>query len=81
MKTCIGRIHVPGVVDVKTEAIRNPVTGNAHHPKVSLRAGFEFSEAEFASGTISSIGPIALSTSGKHAHLANLHITGQGIVH
>ena len=81
MKSCVGHIKVPGVLDVKTEAIRNPVTGNAHHARVSLRQGFEFSEAEFASSTIKSKGPIALDTSGRHAHLANLHITGHGIVH
>ncbi len=31
MKTCDGHVRVPGVLDVKTEAIRNPVTGKAHH--------------------------------------------------
>ena len=67
--------------DMKTEAIRNPVTGNTHHAKVSLRDGFEYTEAEFASGTIKSKAPIALDTSGKHAHLAMLHLTGQGVVH
>lgn len=80
LETCEGRIHVPGVVDVKTEAIRNPVTGNAHHPRVSLRAGFEFADAEFASGTISAHGPIVLNTQGRHAHLANLHLNGRGII-
>ncbi|MDE2385918.1 MAG: DUF1326 domain-containing protein [Alphaproteobacteria bacterium] len=81
LKTCEGHVRVPGVVDLTTTAILNPVTGNPHHPKVSLRAGFEFAEAEFASGTASSAGPIKLSTSGKHAHLAKLHLTGHGIVH
>ena len=56
------------------------MTGNAHHPKVALRAGFEFAEAEFCSGTSKSAGPIALDNTGKHAHLAMLHLTGQGIV-
>src|SRR4029079_17012325 len=81
MKSCNGHIRVPGVLDVKTEAIRNPITGNEHHARISLRGGFEFSEAEFASGTIKSKGAITVETSGRHAHLANLHLTGQGIVH
>lgn len=81
LKSCDGHIRVPGVLDVTTEAIRNPVTGNPHHAKVSLRQGFEFSEAEFASGTIRSKGSIVVETSGRHAHLANLHVTGSGIVH
>jgi len=81
LMSCDGHIRVPGVLDVKTEAIRNPVTGNPHHAKVSLRQGFEFSEAEFASGAIKSRGSIVVETSGRHAHLANLHVTGSGIVH
>ena len=80
LDSCDGHISVPGVVEVKTEAIRNPVTGNAHHAKVSLRQGFEYLDAEYASGTITSAGPIALSSAGKHAHLAKLHMTGQGLV-
>jgi hypothetical protein len=81
MKSCEGHVSVPGVVDIRTEAIRNPVTNNPHHAKVSLRAGFEYSDAEFASGTIKSDGPIKLQTSGRHAHLAMLNLSGQGIVH
>ena len=81
MKTCAGHVSVPGVVEITTEAIRNPVTGNPHHAKVSLRAGFEYAEAEYASGAIKSAGPIVLETAGKHAHLAMLHLTGHGIVH
>ena len=37
MKSCVGRFNVPGVVETKTDAIRNPVTGKPHHAKVSLR--------------------------------------------
>jgi hypothetical protein len=81
MKTCEGHFSVPGVVEAKTEAIRNPVTGKPHHAKISLRQGFEFVEAEFASGTAKSAGPIKLDTNGRHAHLATLHLTGKGIVH
>ena len=80
MKSCNGHVSVPGVVDVKTEAIRNPVTGKPHHAKVSLRQGFEYTEAEYASGSIKSEKPIALNTAGKHAHLCMIHITGQGVV-
>jgi hypothetical protein len=80
LKSCVGHLKVPGVVEAKTDAIRNPVTGNAHHAKVSLRQGFEFDEAEFASGTVKSNGPIALDTIGKHAHLAMLHLNGHGLV-
>jgi hypothetical protein len=81
MKSCEGHLTVPGVVDVKTEAIHNPITKKPHHARVSIRDGFEYAEAEYASGTNSSKGPIALSTKGRHAHLAMLHLTGHGVVH
>ena len=80
LKTCEGHFNVPDVVDVKTEAILNPMTKKPHHAKVSLRQGFEYTEAEYASGTVTSKGPIALATVGRHAHLAQLHLTGQGVV-
>lgn len=81
LNSCEGHFSVPGVVQAETRAIRNPVTGQPHHPKVSLRAGFEFTEAEFASGTAKSQGAIVLDNNDKHAHLAMLHLTGKGIVH
>lgn len=81
MNTCEGQFSVPGVVEVRTQAIKNPVTGKSHHAKVSLRDGFEYSEAEYASGSAKSDGPIVLDTNGNHAHLAVLHLTGKGIVH
>ena len=75
-----GRFAVKGVVDSRVEPIRNPVTGAAHRPKLSLREGFEFTEAEFASGTTKAEAPIALDWSGRHAHFAMLHWTGHGVV-
>ncbi len=80
MKSCEAHFSVPGVVEASTTAIRNPVTGNAHHAKVSLRQGFEYVEAEYASGSSKSAGPVKLDNSNRHAHLAMLHITGQGLV-
>ncbi len=81
MKSCDGEIHVPGMLDVATTAIRNPITGAPHHAKVSLRSGFEYSEAEYASGKAKSAGPIILDTKDCHAHLALIHMTGKGVVH
>jgi hypothetical protein len=80
MTSCVGRVSVPGVFETKTEAIRNPVTGKPHHAKVSLRQGFEYTEAEYASGSIKSVAPIALDTAGKHAHLCMIHLNGQGVI-
>jgi hypothetical protein len=75
-----GSFAVKGVVEAKAEPIANPVTGKPHFAKVSLRQGFEYSEAEFASGTTRATGAIALDWAGRHAHLAMLHLTGAGPV-
>lgn len=75
-----GHIKVDGVVDAKAEPIRNPVTGQPHRPKLSLRNGFEFLAAEFASSTTKTKGAIPLDWSGRHAHLTMIHMTGEGIV-
>jgi hypothetical protein len=79
LDTCDGQFSVPGVVQTKTQAIRNPVTGQPHHVKVSMRSGFEFKEAEFASAATEASGAISLSFKDTHAHLAMLHLTGTGI--
>jgi hypothetical protein len=47
---------------------------------LSLRKGFEFLEAEFASSTTKTKGAIPLDWSGRHGHLAMIHITGEGLV-
>lgn len=75
-----GHFKVDGVVDAKAEPIRNPVTGQPHRPKLSLRNGFEFLAAEFASSTTKTQGAIPLDWSGRHAHLTMIHMTGEGIV-
>ena len=79
-KAGTGRFAVKNVVESKVEPIRNPVTGAEHRPKLSLPAGFEFTEAEFASSTTKAGAPILLDWSGKHAHFATLHWTGRGLV-
>lgn len=75
-----GSFKVDGVVDAKAEPIRNPVTQQPHYAKLSLRKGFEFLEAEFASSTTKTKGAIALDWAGRHGHLAMIHITGEGVV-
>jgi hypothetical protein len=74
------QLRIPGIVDTKVESIRNPVTGAEHRAKVSLAAGFEYTEAEFASGTTKATGDVKLDLQGTHAHLANVHLTTHGLV-
>ncbi|MGA2762876.1 MAG: DUF1326 domain-containing protein [Spirochaetia bacterium] len=72
---------VNGIVDGRSEPIRNPVTGEVHRVGISLPNGFEFTSAEFASGTLRSNGTtINLDLVARHSHFSRLHWTGRGIV-
>ena len=74
------RLNVPGVIKSTAAPIRNPVTGEPHRVRVTLPAGFEFTEAEFASARSETEGPIELNVSDTHAHLARIHWTTHGVV-
>lgn len=73
-----GRIAVEGLVESIVEPIRNPVTGDEHRARVILPGGFEYREAEYASGSTRADGPIALNVDGRHAHLARLDLSTHG---
>ena len=45
-----GRVRVPGLIDAEASPIKNPVTGAEQRARVTLPDGFEFIEAEFATG-------------------------------
>ncbi len=46
-----GRFVVPGHLELNLEPIRNPVTGAPHRALIRLPEGFEYRDAEMASGT------------------------------
>ena len=73
-----GRVRVNDIIDTRTEPIRNPVTGAEHRARVVLPFGFEYLEAEYASGETRATGPVSLAWSGRHAHLAMLDLSTHG---
>jgi hypothetical protein len=73
-------VNVPGVVEGKIESIRNQVTGAPSRSRLVLPNGFEFTEAEFGSGTCKVAGPIKLDFTNTHAHLAHVHWSTHGVV-
>jgi hypothetical protein len=73
-------VRVPGLLEGRGEPIRNPVTGALHRARINLPAGFEYSQAEMASGTSRATGAIALDLQGTHAHLARFHWSTHGVV-
>jgi hypothetical protein len=75
----VGKLAVQGLAEVTVEPIRNPVTGDEHRARVTLPTGFEYREAEYASGSAKTKGGIRLDHSGRHAHLARVGFTPAGI--
>ncbi len=73
-------VRVPDVVEGTVGPILNPVNGKPNRARVTLPAGFEFTEAEFASGTARAGGRIALDFTDTHAHLAHVHWSTHGVV-
>ena len=73
---------IDGLLEARTEPIRNPITGAEQRARLVLPDGFEYTEAEIASSTVMTRGdsPVKLEWKGRHAHLARLDITGQGVV-
>jgi hypothetical protein len=74
------KVTVPGLVDAAVEPIKNPITGAEHRAAVELPNGFEYTKAEFASGTATVTGGVPLDLSNSHSHLAMLNLTQNGVV-
>lgn len=75
-----GYVKIPGVAEVRAEPIKNPMTGAEHSVKVSLPNGFEFLEAQFASGSTTATGDIPLNLKDSHVHFCELHLGTNGVV-
>lgn len=74
------RVRVPGVLDSVGEPIRNPVTGEEHHARITLPGGFEFIEAEFASGTTKAGGAVKLDYADSYGQFSMTYLTPRGPV-
>lgn len=76
-----GRFSVKGVVETTITPIRNPVTGVEHRARVTIPQGFEYHQAEYASGATKAQGAIVHDWSERHAHIAQLDIGTEGVAH
>ena len=78
----IGKGVADGVFDIAAEPIPNIVTGEPHRIGIALPHGFEFGFAEMAKGRTKTTGGDLelIKNTGTHAHMASLHLTGQGRV-
>lgn len=78
LETRIAQCSVPNLVDTNVTPITNATTGETQEVSVILPGGFEFREAQFASGTTRTQGAIEIGFDKTHTHLANLHIGPNG---
>jgi hypothetical protein len=75
-----GQAKVGDIFDIALVPIPNIVSGEPHRVSIQLPHGFEFREAEMASGTAKTHrGAIDLAFDATHAHFAKLNLTGQGV--
>ena len=75
-----GSVRIPGVLDETVGPLKNAVTGAPHRALIRLPNGFEFTDAEVASGTAISTGDLVLQFNESHAHFARVHWSTHGVV-
>jgi hypothetical protein len=71
---------VPGHLEMSLEPIRNPVTGKPHRAQIRLPEGFEFREAEMASGTFSGTGDIRFQNRNCYGFLTVVAYGPYGVI-
>ena len=78
----VGSLRVPGVLEITSEPIRNPVTGAEQRVRLDMPNGFEFTIAEVATATTKTLkgAKVPLAWTGAHAHFVDLHWTRNGVV-
>ena len=76
-------VSIDDVVEFKVDPYSNPITGEPIRASVVMPGGFEYHEAEFASSSVRSKmrSPVKLEWDGRHAHLAEVNMTGKGVYH
>jgi len=77
-----GHATVGDVFELSAVPIPNIVSGDPHRISIALPHGFEFAQAEMASGKTKTTGGDLdlLKNNATHAHFAQLHLTGSGVV-
>src|SRR5471032_1069531 len=72
------QIDVPGIVTMKGEAVKNPVTGAEHRVRIDFPKSFEFRLAEIGSGTSKTTGAVALDLKNTYGQFADIHLGHKG---
>ena len=65
-------LRIPGIAELRTEPIKNPVTGEEHRARIVLPNGFEYKEAEMGNAVllrVQSGAPLVFEHANTYAHL------------
>lgn len=77
----IGHLKVDGLIEMRGEPIRNPITGEEARARIDLPHGFEYTLAEMGSASAKTQGHIPLELKDSYAQFARLHLNNHGVVH
>jgi hypothetical protein len=80
LEDCTAKLVVPGVIESVGSPIVSPFSGEPHRVKVSLRSGFEYTEAEYGAGTSKSMGNVKMELDNSYGQFAYLHLNQNGPV-
>ena len=80
MEARTGRLKAGDHLDLRVEPIRNPVTGKPHRARIVLPEGFEFREAEAASGNYAVDAARSFRGEGRYAALWHAAYGPYGII-
>jgi hypothetical protein len=72
------KLEVPTIILSTGEPIRNPITGAEHRVRIDFPESFEFRQAEIASGTSKTHGPVALDLKDTYGQFAHIHLSNKG---
>jgi len=76
-----GHFSVPGVLNLRIEPIKNPITGAPHRARIVLPEGFEFRTAEAASADFHATGPeLAMNRANCYGVLFHVAYGPYGII-
>jgi len=65
-------LRIPGITELRTEPIKNPVTGEEHRARIVLPNGFEYKEAEMGNAVLLQVqsgAPLVFEHANTYAHL------------
>jgi hypothetical protein len=81
LKNKKAQARVAGVVEGRAQAVQNEMSKTDVPIRLTMPAGFEFTEAEVVSGTGKTAnGEIHLDFNDTHSHLARIHWSTRGVV-